>query len=159
MGMLDRPEGHGRWPTRRLSVGDRELAKGLFRMMSAVFEEEHEPISDDYVDRLLSREDFWVLAALAGDEPVGGLTAHTLPLTTAEASEIFIYDIAVRADQQRKGIGRHLMRALREAAAAAGIADVMVPADNDDAHALDFYRALGGAPSAVTFFIFSGDAG
>jgi hypothetical protein len=26
---------------------------------------------------------------------VGGLTAHTLPLTRAEASEIFIYGIAV----------------------------------------------------------------
>jgi aminoglycoside 3-N-acetyltransferase I len=32
--------------------------------------------------------------------------------------------------------------------------EVFVPADNDDQHALDFYRALGGSPSSVTFFTF-----
>ena len=45
--------------------------------------------------------------------------------------------------------------ALREAAAAAGITEVFVPADNDDTHALDFYRALGGDPAPVTMFTFS----
>jgi len=32
---------------------------------------------------------------------------------------------------------------------------VFVPADNEDDDALDFYRALGGTPSSVTFFSFS----
>ena len=143
--------------TRRLTSGDRELAKSLFAMMSDVFEEETERLGDDYVDRLLAREDFWVLAAFLGDEIVGGVTAHTLPMTRTESSEVFIYDIAVRPYRQRKGIGRHLITALREAATAAGIQELFVPADNDDVHALEFYRAMGGVPSLVTFFTFSGD--
>ena len=49
------------------------------------------------------------------------------------------------------------MAALRKAAAAKGIQVVLVGADNDDVYALDFYRALGGLPSPVTFFTFSGD--
>jgi len=49
---------------------------------------------------------------------VGGLTAHTWPMTRAEQSEIFIYDIAVRKDQQRKGVGRRLVTALLESAVA-----------------------------------------
>ncbi len=104
--------------TSRLTCGDRDLAKRLFVMMAEVFEEECDHLSDHYLDRLLSREDFWAFAAFAGDEIVGGLTAHTLPMTRSESSEIFIYDLAVREDQQRKGIGRQLMMALREAAAA-----------------------------------------
>ena len=141
--------------TSRLTSDNRELAKGLFIMMAEVFAEGSDHLSDDYLDRLLSREDFWAIAAFVGDEIVGGLTAHTLPMTRSESFEIFIYDLAVREDQQRKGIGRQLMTALREAAAIAGIQHVLVAADNDDVHALDFYRAVGGVPSPVTFFTFS----
>ncbi len=133
----------------------------MFAMMAEVFREPGEApgksLSDAYVDRLLARPDFWAIAALAGDEVVGGVTAHTLPMTRAECSEIFIYDIAVRSDQQRKGVGRQLMTALRESAAGMGIHDVFVPADNDDLHALEFYRALGGVAAPVTHFTFSSD--
>lgn len=123
-------------------------------MMGAVFEEDCDELSDGYLGRLLARTDFWALAAFVGDELVGGMTAHTLPMTRTESSEVFIYDIAVRGDQQRKGIGRLLVSHLRAEAAALGIVDVFVPADNDDTHALDFYRALGGAAAPVTIFTF-----
>ncbi|HYH81632.1 MAG TPA: GNAT family N-acetyltransferase [Longimicrobium sp.] len=141
--------------SKRLVSGDREQARRLFALMAEVFEEEGEPLGDGYLDRLLSREDFWAIAAFRGDDLVGGITAHTLPMTRAEVSELFIYDLAVRADQQRTGVGRHLVTALRDAAAAAGIGEVFVPADDDDVHALDFYRAIGGTASPVTFFTFS----
>ena len=137
----------------RLVVGDAPVAKTLFSMMADVFEEKDDPLSDEYVARLLAREGLWVLAATSGDEIVGGLTAHTLPMTRSESREIFIYDIAV-ADHQRRGVGRLLMSHLRRLASDAGIHDVFVPADDDDAHALEFYRALGGVASPVTFFTF-----
>jgi aminoglycoside 3-N-acetyltransferase I len=141
--------------TKRLTAADRELARKLFAVMAEAFEEDCEPLSDAYLDRLLNRTEFFTIAAFVGDEIVGGITAHTLPMTRAESSEVFIYDIAVRKDQRRKGAGRLLMAALREGAAAVGIHDVFVPADNDDTHALDFYRALGGVASPVTLFSFS----
>ena len=142
---------------RRLGVADRELARTTFTMMSHVFEEDAAPLSDDYLDRLLAREDVWAFAALVGGsdtDTVGGLVAHTLPMTRDESSEIFIYDLAVRADHQRGGVGRRLVDALRGAAAKIGITVVFVPADDEDQHALDFYRAIGGSPSPVTFFTF-----
>lgn len=144
--------------TRRLMDGDRELARSLFALMAEVFAEPSAPLSDSYLDRLLRTDTFWALAAFVGAEIVGGITAHALPLTRTEGSELFIYDLAVRADWQRYGVGRSLVTALREQAALAGIQTVFVPADNDDLHALNFYRALGGEPAAVTFFTFSGDA-
>jgi len=142
--------------TKRLGAGDRELARRTFRLMVEVFEEGDAALSDGYVDRLLRDERFWAFAALRGDEVVGGITAHTLPLTRTESSEVFIYDIAVAVEHQRAGVGRALVAALRTAAARAGMGDLFVPADNDDTHALDFYRRLGGAASAVTFFTFPG---
>jgi len=142
---------------RRLGSGDRELARRVFALMADVFGEGRGELGDGYLDRLLSREEFWAMAAFVDGQPVGGVTAHTLPMTREEALELFIYDIAVREDHQRKGVGRRLVAALREAAATAGITDVFVPADDDDTHALDFYRALGGMPSPVTIFTFSDD--
>jgi aminoglycoside 3-N-acetyltransferase I len=129
----------------------------MFALMAAVFEEESAYLSDDYLDRLLRRDDFWAIAAFMGDEIVGGVTAHTLPMTRTESAELFIYDLAVRGDRRRQGIGRRLIAALREAAAEAGIQVAFVPADDDDVHALEFYRALGGEPSPVTIFTFFGN--
>lgn len=139
---------------RRLGTGDREVARRLFAVMAEVFEEPGARPGDGYLDALLGRASFWAIAALVGDEVVGGLTAHTLPMTRAESAELFIYDVAVRADHQRQGIGRQLVTTLRALATDAGIADVFVPAETADAHALDFYRALGGAPTPVTMFTF-----
>lgn len=141
--------------TKRLTVEDRELARTMLAVMAEVFEEPGKALRDAYLDRILGRADFWAIAAFIGNAVVGGLTAHTLPMTRAECSEVFIYDIAVRKDQQRKGVGRCLVTALLDGAAAVGIHDVFVPADNEDLHALDFYRALGGVAAPVTIFTFS----
>jgi aminoglycoside 3-N-acetyltransferase I len=138
----------------RLGAGDGPLAQRVFSAMAEVFEEESAPLSDAYVAQLLARESLWILAATSGDEIAGGLTAHTLPMTRSESREIFIYDIAVRATHQRRGVGRLLMAHLARMAGADGIHDLFVPADDEDAHALEFYRALGGLASPVTFFTF-----
>lgn len=140
--------------TQRLSSGDRALARKLFALMASVFEEDQAQLSDTYADALLSRSDFWIIAAFINDELVGGLTAHTLPMTRSESAEVFIYDLAVDPRHQRKGVGRQLVEALREDAALQGIFEVLVPADNQDLHALEFYRAIGGTPTPVTFFSF-----
>jgi aminoglycoside 3-N-acetyltransferase I len=138
----------------RLGAGDGTVARALFSTMAAVFEEGHAPLSDGYVTRLLARDDLFVLAATWRAEVVGGLTAHVLPMTRSESREVFIYDLAVRADHRRRGVGRLLLSHLRQGADDAGIDDLFVPSDDEDTDALEFYRALGGAASSVTIFTF-----
>jgi aminoglycoside 3-N-acetyltransferase I len=141
---------------RRLRGADRDAARSLFTTMAGVFGELSHPLADGYLDGLLARDDFWAISAQVDGEVVGGLTAHTLPMTRAERSEVLVYDIAVSPEHQRRGVGRGLVDELRQLVAAEGIDEVFVPVHNDDAHALDFYRALRGEPAPVTIFTFSG---
>ena len=139
---------------RRLATGDRDLARATFTMIAAVFDEPRRPLPDDYVDALLARDDFWVLAAVEDDEPVGGITGHVLPMTRSPSRELFVYDVAVREDRQRRGIGRAMLVELCAQAGKVGIASVFVAVADEDVHAMDFYRAVGGAESPVTMFSF-----
>ena len=137
-----------------LKSGNRDLARSLFATMAAIFGEESQALSDGYVDRLLAREDFLAIAALAGDRVAGGLTAHVIPLTRNQASEVFVYDVAVRLEDRRKGVGRKLVTALREFVCAKGFDGVFVLAENADVDALNFYRSIGGVACPVTLFEF-----
>ena len=138
----------------RLAQGDRDLARQLFAAMADVFDTPAEPLSDAYIDKLLVRDDFWATAAFVGDELVGGITAHTLPMTHGETAELFVYDVAVCRHYQRMGVGRRLLSATRQLAAESGIHLAFVAAENVDTHAVDFYRAVGGTGSSVTLFTF-----
>ncbi len=139
----------------RLRKGDERVAQKLFSVMQHAFDEEPPVLSDPYVSSLLARDDLWVIAASSGEKVIGGLTAHVLPMTRSESSELFIYDLAVDEAHRRRGVARLLVAHLLELGRAVGIQDAFVPADDDDTHALEFYRAIGGAPQKVTFFNFS----
>jgi aminoglycoside 3-N-acetyltransferase I len=139
---------------RRLEPGDENLARETFAMMTSVFDEGTADLGPAYVAALLARPDFWAMAALDGKEVVGGLTAHALPMTRAPEAELFIYDLAVRSDRQRRGIGRALVLATIDRAKAKGLHVAFVPSDDEDAHAIAFYHAIGGRASPVTFFTF-----
>lgn len=137
---------------RRLGPHDLSLAAATFSLMDGVFEAPPANLSPAYLTRLLARDDFVAFVAVDGDTPVGGATAHALPMTRRESTELFLYDIAVSAAHQRRGIGRALLDALRAHATAAGYSTLFVPADVEDTHALDFYRALGGQEAPVSIF-------
>lgn len=136
----------------RLGVGDSQRARAMFSLLAEVFEESNSELSDEYVRRLLDSAAFWAYAATLDGELVGGLTAHTLMMTTTERAEVFLYDLAVRPSHQRRGVGRSLVERLVRDADDVGIDAVFVPADDEDQHALDFYRSLGANPSPVTIF-------
>lgn len=139
---------------RRLGPADASRAQVLFTLMAEVFEEDRAALSAGYLDELLGRDDLWILAAFEGDAIVGGLTAHVLPMTRSESRELFIYDLAVATHLQRKGIGRLLVADLRRRGTEVGIDVAFVPAEEEDDHALAFYRSVGGEESKVSFFTF-----
>ncbi len=54
------------------------------------------------------------------EDIIGGLTAHELPSTYFEANEVYVYDLAVHPNFQKKGIGRRLIEELKNISCSKG---------------------------------------
>ena len=99
--------------------------------------------SDGYLSRLLAAEYFIALAALKGDEVVGGLAAYELHKFEQERSEIYIYDLAVAEGHRREGIATALILELKKVAETRGAYAIFVQADLGDDPAIALYTKLG----------------
>ena len=90
---------------------------GMLSMFGKAFDDEDSygraRPSATYLERLLGGDSFIALAALNGDEVVGGLAAYELKKFEQERSEIYIYDLAVALAHRRRGIATKLIRELQ----------------------------------------------
>ena len=109
--------------------------------------------SDGYASDVLGRQEVIVLAAVSGDEVVGGLVAYDLPQLEQARSEFYIYDLAVAARWRRQGIATALIEETRAIARAAGGWAVFVQADYGDAPAIALYTRLGRREDVIHFDI------
>ncbi len=141
---------------KRLGEQDVQLIQKLILVFKEVFEvEKTAGVNTSYLMALLKKPDFIVYAVLMENKVVGGLTAYELPMYHTEQSELFIYDIAIKAEYQRKGWGKKLLSTLNEYGRERGIKAVFVDASQEDTHAVEFYHASGGKPEKVVQFTFA----
>ena len=108
-----------------------------------------------YLRALLASDTFIALVARQDGHLVGGLAAYELKKYEQERSEIYIYDLAVRASHRRRGVATALIEALRALAAARGAWVVFVQADTapEDAPAIALYTKLGRREDVLHFDI------
>ena len=109
--------------------------------------------SAEYVGDVLGRQEVVALAAVAGDEVVGGLVAYELPKLEQARSEFYIYDLAVAEAWRRQGIATALIEETRAIARAAGGWAVFVQADYGDEPAIALYTRLGRRENVIHFDI------
>ena len=132
---------------RRLTGPDVAVLKRLLRTFGDAFGEaetyQGAVPSDGYLGALLDGQTFVALAALEGEEVVGGLAAYVLDKFERERSEVYVYDLAVAEAHRRRGIARRLLEALKPIARARGARVIFVQADRDDAAAIALYQSLG----------------
>jgi aminoglycoside 3-N-acetyltransferase I len=96
-----------------------------------------------YLERLLGSDTFIALAALKGDEVVGGIAAYVLHKFEQERSEVYIYDLAVADAHKREGIATALIMELKGIASLRGAYVIFVQADHGDDPAIALYTKLG----------------
>jgi aminoglycoside 3-N-acetyltransferase I len=131
----------------QITRSDLPVLKGLLRVFGEAFGEvetyQGAVPNDAYLERLLAKPHFIAVAALEGDEVVGGLAAYELEKFERARSEIYIYDLAVREDHRRKGIATALIRTLQRIAKQRGAYVIFVQADPGDDPAIRLYESLG----------------
>jgi ribosomal protein S18 acetylase RimI-like enzyme len=82
------------------------------------------------------------------------LLAHELDRRHGDERKMFLYEIDVRKDRRRRGIGRALMAELRELCVERGHGQAWVLTDDENTGAVAFYAACGGRrvrPDQVMF--------
>lgn len=125
----------------------------LIRVFEDVFEMENFSMpAKSYLQELLKRDDFFSFIALADSRIVGGLTSYILHQYYSQWPLVYIFDLAVKAGFQRKGIGRMLIEGNNDFCRSIGAEAVMVQADEADDHAVDFYRSTGAKGEKVVHF-------
>ena len=106
-----------------------------------------------YLERLLGSDYFIALAAVKGDDVVGGLAAYELRKFEQQRSEIYIYDLAVAAAHRRQGVATKLIQELKTIAARRGAYVIFVQADIGDEPAIALYTKLGVREDVLHFDI------
>lgn len=142
---------------RRLGPGDSRL----FRRLNAVFADAFgdretyggDPPTGAYLEALLAKEHVIAIAALMGDEVLGGLVAYELDKFERMRREIYIYDLAVAAEHRRRHLATGLIEHLRGIAAQRGAWVVFVQADHGDDPAIALYEKLGTREEVLHFDI------
>lgn len=84
-----------------------------------------------------------VLVAEVGGEIVGMVTGQMVISTSEGAASVWVEDMVVAGSVRRKGIGKRLLRAVEEWAAARGATRLQLLADRENPPALRFYEARG----------------
>ena len=142
---------------RRLGPNDGERMRALNALFETVFGDSasygRDKPGDEYLRRVLGRDEIIALVACAGEEIVGGLVAYVLEKLEQERSEIYIYDLAVAETHRRQGIATALIGELQGHAARIGAWVIYVQADYGDEPAIALYEKLGAREDVMHFDI------
>jgi GNAT superfamily N-acetyltransferase len=131
---------------RQAEAGDVDEVAGLAAALAMSFEFSAARLRENYPS-LLAEEGACLLLAVDGDESVGYLLGFRHLTFYANGPVGWVEEIVVRDQERGRGIGRILMSAFEQWAAAQGCALVALATRR----AAPFYRALGYEESATYF--------
>ena len=115
---------------RRLGPGDEDVVRAL-ATRTPHFE-------------LLEDQRTIFLAAFEDGEPVGFVLAHDLPRRHDPPAKLLVYEVDVREDHRRRGIGKALLAELARIARERRIRQGWVLTDDDNEAGMALYRSAGG---------------
>ena len=101
---------------RKIEPAETDLFIKLVKLFEDVFQMKDFSIPpQQHLEHLLQQDGFYVFIALNNrDEVVGGLTAYTLEQYYSLRPLVYIFDLAVKTDLQRTGIGPKLIAAIEK---------------------------------------------
>ncbi|MEP7167284.1 MAG: GNAT family N-acetyltransferase [Candidatus Woesebacteria bacterium] len=131
----------------QLAPQDIRLFHDLLKLFAQVFEDESSyqgAVPDEkYLEDFLRDTSHLVLVAENEEgQVIGGLVAYELQKFEQKRRELYVYDLAVSAAYQRRGVATKLFETLKNIARERGAYVIFVQADKVDSGAIAFYRTL-----------------
>jgi ribosomal protein S18 acetylase RimI-like enzyme len=102
--------------------------------------------TEAWTTRFLAREGHHLLVALEDDDRPVGFISGVETTHPDKGTEMFLYELSVRAASRNRGVGRALVEALADLAQGRGCYGMWVGTEPDNAAALATYLAAGAEP-------------
>jgi len=115
--------------------------RNLIEIFNIVFENEFQLPPNKYLSHLLSNSDFIVFVVKINNQVVGGLTIYILHGYYSVKPSAYIYDVGIRPEFQRQGLGKNLITEVCRFCKENGFEEAYVEAESEDTQAVDFYRS------------------
>lgn len=129
----------------------------LRQIFIEVFEEDASELDEEQSKRLSDNRNFIAIGATVGFELAGGLTGHLVTNYYKGGLDLFIYDIAIKPEHQRKGIGVELLNYTKQFCKNHGVKEMYVAAESADENALAYYRKTDAEEISTKFFNYKFD--
>jgi ribosomal protein S18 acetylase RimI-like enzyme len=143
---------------RRLRPGDEEIVRRLSLDRSRfefASDQRRRPAPSAKTARAFLAEDKVVhLTAFLDGDVVGHVLAYELVRRHGDGTMLLVYEIGVREDRRRSGVGRHLFAALKSYCRGRNIDRAFVITSEANTAAMRFYEALGGFRPATDDVVF-----
>ncbi|MCP4683842.1 MAG: GNAT family N-acetyltransferase [bacterium] len=97
-----------------------------------------------HLEKLLARDDVFLIVAREDAIPVGYLLAYSLPRVDRDQEMILLYDMEVAESHRRKGLGKALINQLRAECVGDNIMKMWVITERSNAAAVRLYESTGG---------------
>ena len=134
---------------RRLQAGEEAAAVEAIHELKPVSERDGYDASPQHMRRLLQRdENYLIVAAQPDATPVGFLIAYRVPRVDRDQNMIYLYEIAVRPDCRRQGIGSQMIDLLKHESSSDNIMEIWVGTELENTPARRLYESTGGKPGS-----------
>ncbi len=138
---------------KKLTKQDLDNFIELINIFKNIFEMKNFKMPDEtYLQQLLEKDDFFVFVALVDNKVVDGMTSYIMKQYYSKSPLVYIFDLAVKTEHQRQGIGKMLIKANNSYSKTIDAEAVMVQADEVDGYAIDFYQSTGATGQKVIHF-------
>lgn len=101
------------------------------------------PCDDAAIAEFIADPSRWLILAVQGGRVIGSLNGHVLRHPHRREPQFLLYEIDVRPEARRRGVGTALVRAFVEGAAEAGAFEVWIPTNESNAAAMALYSRCG----------------
>ncbi len=131
---------------RRLQPGDEKIFRQILEEIKTTPDPPPAPLPDASLTTLLLREDVYLLAALSGERALGYLLAYRLPRLDRDCEMVCLYELEVRPDCRRQGVGSGMVRKMMAICRDERVYKMWVDAEVSNKAAIGLYSATGFNP-------------